>query len=105
MNRGRRAVSVAAVLLILGVQTVRAQVLTSPSQWPAGVQQLLDRFASTASSATTLNAAGRAARITHDATFLNAFGGRTDRRPAIDSTRARIYGGGQFRQAKIERLD
>src|SRR6476661_369801 len=36
MNRGRRAVSVAAVLLILGVQTVRAQVLTSPSQSAAG---------------------------------------------------------------------
>jgi len=81
------------------------QVLASQSDWPRGVQPLLERFDSTASSATTLDAAGRAALFTDDATFLNAFGNRVDGRPALDSTWARLYGGNQFRQAKIERLD
>ena len=83
----------------------RGQVLASQSDWPRGVQALLERFDSTASSATTLDAAGRAALFTDDATFLNAFGNRVDGRPALDSTWARLYGGNQFRQAKIERLD
>ena len=81
------------------------QVLASQSDWPRGVQALLERFDSTASSATTLDATGRAALFTDDATFLNAFGNRVDGRPALDSTWARLYGGNQFRQAKIERLD
>ena len=85
--------------------TSRGQVLASQSDWPPGVQALLERFDSTASSATTLDPAGRAALFTDDATFLNAFGNRVDGRPALDSTWARIYGGNQFRQAKIERLD
>jgi uncharacterized protein (TIGR02246 family) len=85
--------------------TSHGQVLASQSDWPRGVQALLERFDSTASSATTLDAAGRAALFTDDATFLNAFGNRVDGRPALDSTWARLYGGNQFRQAKIERLD
>jgi uncharacterized protein (TIGR02246 family) len=82
-----------------------AQVLASRSEWPAGVEALLERFDSTASSATTLDPAGRAALFTDDATFLNAFGNRVEGRPALDSTWARVYGGNQFRRAKIERLD
>ena len=81
------------------------QVLAAQSDWPAGVQALLERFDSTATSATTLDAAGRAALFTDDATFLNAFGGRHEGRPAIDSVLNRIYSGNQFRRAKIERLD
>ena len=47
----------------------RAQVLTSQSDWPRGLQALLERFDSTASSATTLDPAGRAALFTDDANF------------------------------------
>ena len=90
---------------LLFAATSRGQVLTSQSDWPPGVQTLLERFDSTASSATTLDPAGRAALFTDDATFLNAFGNRVEGRPALDSTWARIYGGNQFRQARIERLD
>jgi uncharacterized protein (TIGR02246 family) len=82
-----------------------AQVLAERSAWPAGVQALLERFDSTATSATTLDAAGRAALFTDDATFLNAFGNRTEGRPAIDSMLNRMYSGNQFRRATIERLD
>jgi len=82
-----------------------AQVIAQKADWPAGVQTLLERFDSTATSATTLDAAGRAALFTDDATFLNAFGGRIEGKPALDSMLARMYGGNQFRNAKIERLD
>ena len=85
--------------------TGSGQVLASQSDWPRGVQSLLERFDSTASSATTLDPAGRAALFTDDATFLNAFGNRVEGRPALDSTWARVYGGNQFRRATIERLD
>ena len=94
------------LLLAIGFATgSSAQVLASKSEWPAGVDALLEKFDSTASSATTLDAAGRAALFTDDATFLNAFGNRVEGRPALDSTWARVYGGNQFRRAKIERLD
>ena len=83
----------------------RGQVLAAQSDWPPGVQTLLERFDSTATSATTLDAAGRAALFTDDATFLNAFGNRTDGRPALDSMLSGLYSGNQFRRATIERLD
>jgi uncharacterized protein (TIGR02246 family) len=63
----------------------------------------LERFDSTATSASTLNPQGRAALFTDDALFLNAFGNRVEGRPAIDSALARIYVG--FAQAHIDRLD
>ena len=85
--------------------TACGQVLAAQSDWPPGVQALLERFDSAATSATTLDAAGRAALFTDDATFLNAFGGRTEGRPALDSLLNRLYSGNQFRNAKIERLD
>ena len=101
-----RPIAMISVMSSLALATTsHGQVLASQSDWPRGVQALLERFDSTASSATTLDAAGRAALFTDDATFLNAFGNRVDGRPALDSTWARLYGGNQFRQAKIERLD
>lgn len=101
----RPIVMISVVSSIAFAATGRGQVLASQSDWPRGVQALLERFDSTASSATTLDAARRAALFTDDATFLNAFGNRVDGRPALDSTWARVYGGNQFRRAKIERLD
>jgi len=101
-----RPIVLASVVSSLLIATAgRGQVLTSQSDWPPGVQALLERFDSTATSATTLDAAGRAALFTDDATFLNAFGGRTDGRPALDSVLNRLYSGNQFRNATIERLD
>ena len=95
-------------MLVIGfapLQVAAAQVLLQQSQWPAGVQALLERFDSTATSATTLDAAGRGALFTDDATFLNAFGGRREGKPAIDSMLIRMYAGNQFRNARIERLE
>jgi uncharacterized protein (TIGR02246 family) len=80
-----------------------AQGTAPQPDWPAGVQELLERFDSTATSASTLNPQGRAALFTDDALFLNAFGNRVEGRPAIDSALARIYVG--FAQAHIDRLD
>jgi uncharacterized protein (TIGR02246 family) len=100
-----RIVSVSLVCTVARPSSSGGQVLVAPAKWPAGVQALLERFDSTASSATTLDAAGRAALFTDDATFLNAFGNRVDGRPALDSTWARLYAGNQFRRAKIERLN
>ena len=105
MKAGRVPACVLLLIASLRFQQAGAQVLVQQSEWPAGVQALLERFDSTATSATTLDPVGRAALFTDDATFLNAFGNRVDGRPALDSTWARIYGGNQFRQAKIERLD
>ena len=93
------------ILTAVSLPKAGAQVLGQQSDWPAGVQALLERFDSTATSATTLDPAGRAALFTDDATFLNAFGGRIEGKPALDSMLARMYGGNQFRRAKIERLD
>ena len=101
----RPIVMISVVSSLVFATTGRGQVLASQSDWPRGVQALLERFDSTASSATTLDAAGRSALFTDDATFLNAFGNRVEGRPALDSTWARVYGGNQFRRAKIERLD
>ncbi len=100
-----RVVSVLFLSIVAIRASAVAQVLANKSDWPAGVQALLERFDSTATSATTLDAAGRAALFTDDATFLNAFGNRVDGKPALDSTLARLYGGNQFRRATIERLD
>ena len=93
------------ILTAVSLPKAGAQVLGQQSDWPAGVQALLERFDSTATSATTLDPAGRAALFTDDATFLNAFGGRIEGKPALDSMLTRMYGGNQFRRAKIERLD
>ena len=101
----RPIVMASMVSSLLFATTARGQVLAAQSDWPPGVQSLLERFDSTATSATTLDAAGRAALFTDDATFLNAFGGRTDGRPALDSLLNRLYSGNQFRNATIERLD
>jgi uncharacterized protein (TIGR02246 family) len=100
-----RATIVSLTSSVLFAATSGAQLLAAPSDWPPGVQTLLQRFDSTATSATTLDAAGRAALFTDDATFLNAFGGRHQGRPALDSMLNRMYSGNQFRRAKIERLD
>ena len=100
-----RIFPVSLLLVVARQSSSDAQVLAAESQWPAGVAALLERFDSTASGATTLDPAGRAALFTDDATFINAFGNRVDGRPALDSTWARLYGGSQFRNAKIERLD
>ena len=102
---GRVAAFVVVAIASFCLSEAGAQVLVQQSQWPAGVSALLERFDSTASSATTLDPAARAALFTDDATFLNAFGNRVDGRPALDSTWARLYGGNQFRNAKIEQLD
>ncbi len=100
-----RVLSVVFLSIVAIRSSSVAQVLANKSDWPAGVQALLERFDSTATSATTLDAAGRAALFTDDATFLSAFGNRVDGKPALDSTLARLYGGNQFRRATIERLD
>ena len=80
-------------------------VLTEQSDWPPGVATLLERFDSTATSATTLDTAGRAALFTDDAAFVNAFGKHTDGRPAIDSMLDTLYSGSQFRRGTVKRLD
>ena len=102
---GANLIWVLLILTAVRLPKAGAQVLGQQSDWPAGVQALLERFDSTATSATTLDPAGRAALFTDDATFLNAFGGRIEGKPALDSMLARMYGGNQFRRAKIERLD
>ena len=101
----RNLVYLLVIMASARIPAAGGQILVQQSDWPAGVQALLERFDSTASSATTLDPAGRAALFTDDATFLNAFGTRVDGRPALDSTWARLYRGNQFRQARIERLD
>lgn len=101
----RGSACVLVLITSLRLPGADAQVIAQKADWPAGVQTLLERFDSTATSATTLDAAGRAALFTDDATFLNAFGGRIEGKPALDSVLARIYGGNQFRNARIERLD
>ena len=101
----RGSACVLVLITSLRLPEVDAQVIAQKADWPAGVQALLERFDSTATSATTLDAAGRATLFTDDATFLNAFGGRIEGKPALDSMLARMYGGNQFRNAKIERLD
>jgi uncharacterized protein (TIGR02246 family) len=101
----RGSACVLVLITSLRLPEADAQVIAQKADWPAGVQTLLERFDSTATSATTLDAAGRAALFTDDATFLNAFGGRIEGKPALDSMLARMYGGNQFRNAKIERLD
>lgn len=90
---------------LLFAATSGGQLVAAQADWPPGVQALLERFDSTATSATTLDPAGRAALFTDDATFLNALGGRHQGRPALDSMLNRMYSGNQFRRAKIERLD
>ena len=90
---------------LLFAATGRGQALAAQSDWPPGVQALLERFDSTATSATTLDAAGRAALFTDDATFLNAFGDRTEGRPALDSMLNRLRLGNRVTNATIERLD
>jgi len=104
-NYVKRAVIVSLISSVVFAAASGAQVLVSQSDWPPGVQTLLERFDSTATSATTLDAAGRAALFTDDATFLNAFGGRIEGKLALDSMWNRLYSGNQFRRAKIERLD
>jgi uncharacterized protein (TIGR02246 family) len=93
----------ALLLVVATTRGLSAQGTAPQPDWPAGVQELLERFDSTATSASTLNPQGRAALFTDDALFLNAFGNRVEGRPAIDSARARIYVG--FAQAHIDRLD
>jgi len=101
----RNLVYLLVIMASARIPAAGGQILVQQSDWPAGVQALLERFDSTASSATTLDPAGRAALFTDDASFLNAFGNRVDGRPALDSIWARLYRGNQFRQARIERLD
>jgi uncharacterized protein (TIGR02246 family) len=93
----------ALLLVVATTRGLSAQGTAPQPDWPAGVQELLERFDSTATSASTLNPQGRAALFTDDALFLNAFGNRIEGRPAIDSALARIYVG--FAQAHIDRLD
>jgi uncharacterized protein (TIGR02246 family) len=93
----------ALLLVVATTRGLSAQGTAPQPDWPAGVQELLERFDSTATSASTLNPQGRAALFTDDALFLNAFGNRVEGRPAIDSALARIYVG--FAQAHIDRLD
>lgn len=103
--KNRARVSLILVAMLLLPRILAAQLLTSKAQWPPGVAELLERFDSTATSATTLDPAGRLALFTDDATFINAFGGRHDGKRSIDSLLTAIYGGNQFRRATIERLD
>jgi uncharacterized protein (TIGR02246 family) len=91
------------ICLVAGATGLNAQSTAPQADWPAGVQTLLERFDSTATSASTLNPMGRAALFADDALFLNAFGNRVEGRPAIDSALASIYPG--FTQAHIDRLD
>ncbi|HXG71694.1 MAG TPA: GDSL-type esterase/lipase family protein [Gemmatimonadaceae bacterium] len=98
-------VSLIAIMSAAPALVARGQSIASQPEWPAGVSALLERFDSTASSATTLDAAGRSALFTDDAIFLNAFGIRVDGRPAIDSAWGRLYGGRAFGSARIERID
>ncbi len=104
-NNVLRPLIVSLVSSLLFTAPGGGQLVAAQADWPPGVQTLLERFDSTATSATMLDAAGRAALFTDDATFLNAFGNRTEGRPAVDSMLNRMYSSNQFRRAQIERLD
>jgi uncharacterized protein (TIGR02246 family) len=105
-NRMVRPIVVASVVSsLLFAIAGRGQVPAMQSDWPPGVQALLERFDSTAMSATVLDAAGRAALFTDDAMFVNVFGDRTEGRPALDSMLNRTYAANEFRPARRQLLD
>lgn len=99
-NYVARPLIVSLMSFLLFAATSGAQLVAAQSDWPPGVQALLERFDSAATSATTLDAARRAALFTEDATFLSEFGNRADGRLALDT-----MSGNQFGPAHVERLD
>ena len=96
---------VSLMSFLLFATTSGAQLVAAQSDWPPGVQALLERFDSTSANGRALDVKGRAALFTDDATFLNSFGDRSEGRPAIDSMLSRLYSGNQAVPARIERLD
>jgi uncharacterized protein (TIGR02246 family) len=100
-----RGLSLVFLCLSAAWSTGEAQVLAASSDWPGGVQAFLDRFDTIAASGTGLDATGRAALFTDDATFLNAFGNRTEGRPAIDSMLKSMYATRTLADVHIELLD
>jgi lysophospholipase L1-like esterase len=96
-----RAVIVSLTSSVLFAVASEAQLLTAQSEWPPGVETLLARFDSMATIATPLDAAGRAAVFTDDATFINEFGARADGTRAVDT----MSSGSRFGRPRTERLD
>lgn len=97
------------ILVTVGVLVARS-TLTAQERAPdsasiAGVADLLARFDASASAAGKLHASARAALFADDAIFINAFGGRQDGRPTIDSTWARLYRSTAFDSSRIELLE
>lgn len=97
------------VLVAVGVLLARSP-LTAQERLPdsasvAGVTDLLARFDASASAAGKLYASARAALFSDDAIFINAFGGRQDGRPAIDSTWARLYRSTAFDSSRVELVE
>jgi ketosteroid isomerase-like protein len=91
--------------LVLAVANANAQTNSLDSATSAGVARLLAKFDASQSSEGHLNSQARADLFTNDGIFLNAFGGRVDGRPAIDSVWARMYGSITFGQAHIQIMD
>jgi ketosteroid isomerase-like protein len=90
-------------LLPVGVLCGQGGALDSASA--AEVTALLARFDATASAAGKMDAVGRAALFSDDATFLNAWGGRVEGRAALDSAWRRLYSSTAFDSSRIELLD
>ena len=94
-----------SVLSVFCVSALQAQAAPLDSANAAAVAKLLERFDATASATGKLDPAGRAALFSDDAIFLNAWGGRVQGRPAIDSTWRRLYRSTTFDSSRIELLD
>lgn len=90
---------------MIAVSSGGAQTNSLDSAGAAGVARLLARFDATQSSQGHLDGNARAALFTDDAVFLNAFGGRSDGRPAIDSVWNRMYSSSTFSGAHIRLLN
>lgn len=93
------------VLSVSAAANLSAQTNSLDSATTAGVGRLLAKFDSTQSSVGHLDAQGRAGLFTNDGVFINAFGGRVDGRPSIDSVWARMYASTTFGEAKIQIMD
>ena len=104
-NYVMRALIVSLTSSVLFAAASGAQLVSAPADWPPGVQALITRFDSTATTWTALDAAGRAALFTDDGTFVNSFGERAEGRPALDSLLTRTYASNQAASARLERLD
>jgi uncharacterized protein (TIGR02246 family) len=91
-------------LTLFWLRSLDAQTSQLDSASASAVARLLVRFDATATAAGKLDPEGRAALFSDDATFLNAWGGRIDGRPAIDSALKRLYTASMFDSSRIEIL-